>query len=204
MNIIKPLMWLSEVTRFSNLSLKTFRIDESNRTDLNEYAQARKRVFVDKLKWNIEVIGDCEYDQFDNDQAHYSLVYHNNKLAFGARGNKVGEDLNKPKTLIEEFKRTLPEELDCVSLSSNDWDVTRLLITGSAPKSLIKKIIGFRLVFESQINFAKQNSCTRLLAITSPKIAAHFSTLGFKTHQISEPIRFNDTTGIYCVYCIYV
>lgn len=54
-------------------------IDSSNRIGervaLRAMFAARKRVFVDLLKWNIPVIdGRFEIDQFDREQAHYIVL----------------------------------------------------------------------------------------------------------------------------------
>lgn len=49
--------------------------DVSERTALRAMFAARKRVFIDLLKWNLPVLaGEFELDQFDDPQAHYLIL----------------------------------------------------------------------------------------------------------------------------------
>lgn len=45
----------------------------NNRDLLVKSFQLRKRVFADQLQWEVPVIGDREFDEYDNDKASYLL-----------------------------------------------------------------------------------------------------------------------------------
>ena len=50
-----------------------------------EYLRLRKHLFVDTLGWDLPHNDEVEMDQYDNPNAHYSLVLKNGQVVGGAR-----------------------------------------------------------------------------------------------------------------------
>ncbi|MGH1579054.1 acyl-homoserine-lactone synthase [Planktotalea sp.] len=167
---------------------------------LDEYFRSRKKVFVDKLGWEINHFNDRETDEYDNENAYYCIILNNEKLAMAARGHRVGSP--NPGSLIEALFQLYPDL--AVPISKSDWDVTRLLLHPTLRVPLAQKIIGFRTLFARHRQRAKSVGCTRMLAVTNPQVPAHFAKIGLRTSRISRVVKMNENSSEMAVFAFEV
>ncbi|MEO0343049.1 MAG: acyl-homoserine-lactone synthase [Pseudomonadota bacterium] len=180
-----------------------FRIAEPDFSEIDpdstlvSFYRVRKAVFIDGLKWNLDHKNGLEIDQFDNEQAYYSLVLRRNQIAMAARGHKINTE-DPDSALIQYLFLDYPE-LE-TPISSNDWDVTRLCINPSLKLNGLSKAIGFIALFFLQKTKARSLECQRMIAVSHPKISKHFSRIGIKTNQISQTVTIRETGSKMAVF----
>ncbi|MFT7433010.1 MAG: N-acyl-L-homoserine lactone synthetase [Alphaproteobacteria bacterium] len=88
--------------------------------ELESMFQLRKKVFIDKLGWDIEPVGDMEIDQFDTCEAHY-LIY------LDKDSNAVGSTRLIPTTepyILGDIFSSLVE-IEEVPRCASTWETTR-------------------------------------------------------------------------------
>lgn len=163
---------------------------------LDEYFRIRKTVFVDKLQWNINHSNGQETDIYDNEAAYYSIIQKRGQIAMAARGHRVGS--SQPGSLIEALFELYPDL--AISIHITDWDVTRLLLNPNNSISALHKAIGFRALFDLQRRKARALGCNRMLAVTNPRVPAHFAKIGLKTRRISDVVSMNENGSEIAVF----
>src|SRR5436305_7495939 len=88
--------------------------------ELKEMFRERKRVFVDRLGWEVPVVaGEFEIDQFDTDDAVYFL-------ALDANGTQLGSCRLLPTTRPHLMSEVFPHLCERgVPTGPDVWEITR-------------------------------------------------------------------------------
>jgi acyl homoserine lactone synthase len=160
----------------SNLSvvIKYFRHDDSLTL---KFARFRKRLFVDRLGWQLKVTGDCELDEFDNENAIYAVIVNHDEIVAGFRA--IGSD--NPYLARSIFpqlasERPYPNRPDC-------WEISRFGIDGTQGNPQIA-----RANYSVMFRFALRRQASALIAIADLSYERYLATLGITTQRYGSPV----------------
>ncbi|TMU17803.1 hypothetical protein E0L35_21110 [Halomonas sp. ATBC28] len=130
----------------------------SNYTDLpksslDKIFELRKKVFIDRRKWDIESYtgGNLEYDEYDNDEAYYIYLLINNCISGCVRLRP-----STSPTLMTGALKWLKESSQFdESQLENSWEASRFFITPDKINFGAKKSFDVRIyaLFISMIDF---------------------------------------------------
>ncbi len=81
----KPLDIPSEVDRHIHATTITFRSMGQYGDLLVSYLEARKKVFIDTLHWDIPSVDGMEFDQYDTPYAHWVVIHEFGRILGGVR-----------------------------------------------------------------------------------------------------------------------
>ncbi len=194
---------LNQIYRCLHLEIVAFYCAEPCKDETcRQYFSVRKSIFVDQYSWNIPVQNGLEIDQFDNKNCFYTFVKYKNRFLMGARGHHVNG--NDPQNSLLEKLISEHSSLANIDASNLDWDVTRLCADQSQKTNQIIKIIALRIIFSKQTREAAKQGCSRVISVTSPKLANHFKKIGFPLIKLSENMRADDCDSSFAVYCVKI
>ncbi|HEY0627447.1 MAG TPA: acyl-homoserine-lactone synthase [Allosphingosinicella sp.] len=153
---------------------------------LMQMHQDRKRVFVDRLGWQLSAPGSwLEVDEFDNDFAVYLIA----RSDCGRR--HVGS--------VRLLPSTRPHMLDAVfgALCSGEvpkgedvWEISRLITSpvGANGTTVLKL---HRLLALALVEFAEANGISRYTLVTEPHRVPALLSVGWKVMPLGLPMPFN-------------
>ena len=137
----------------------------------------RKRIFKDRCGWDLNIINEMEFDQFDTDNASYILIV--------SEGDVVGSSrlipTLEPYLLNEVFshivnKITLPHSRDV-------WEITRFC---ADPQKAPKNIMG--LLLTAIMEFGLNNQLANFVSIADIRTEPLIKRAGWYAERIGETI----------------
>ena len=148
---------------------------------LKEMHHDRKRVFVDKLRWNVPVVDDLyEMDEFDTDEALYLIAADPHTGAHMASVRLL--PTNKPHMMSEVFRDLCDGEIPC---GPDVWEMTRLCTAPEVP-SAIGPLVRGRLLL-SLFELAIAHGITRLTAVCHLKFLSMLLAVGWDCQPLGLP-----------------
>lgn len=154
-------------------------------TVLSEMFKTRKRVFWEKLSWDVTIDGDCERDQYDRIGAVY-LVWCDQ-----ARTRHYGSIRLMPTTgptlLYDVFRRTFPNTANLAA--PGVWEGTRMCIDEASlaighPDIFPGK--AFSLLLVALCEFALENGIHTIISNYEPHVRRLYTRAGAKVHELGR------------------
>ncbi len=168
-----------------------------------QYLMLRKKFFVDTLNWGIPHDSKVEMDQYDNPQAHYSLVVRDGEVIAGARtlpttarwGDHsymlrdacIGRLTSIPSGLVSEAVVT-----DAV------WECTRLVVADSVT-SMRDRIAVLGLIVDGLMDIAQPLGGQTLMSLSNLWLHRALRKLGHDCDLWCEPYVNEDDGHKYAV-----
>jgi N-acyl-L-homoserine lactone synthetase len=147
-------------------------------SQLAEMYRERKRVFVDRLGWEVPVVaGEFEIDQFDTDRAVYVL-------ALDADGAQLGSARLLPSTgptLLSEIFPHLCER--GVPRGDDIWEITRMC---TAPGVANAKLVRQKLMV-GMVEFALLNGIRRFTLVSHLPYLSALLAIGWDCEPLGLP-----------------
>ncbi len=141
----------------------------------------RKKVFVDRLKWDVPVIdGVYEKDEFDTDDAVYLISPDPN--TGGHLGSMRFLSTSGPHLLKDVFPQLCEGELP---IGDDVWEITRLC-TAPSVKGEDARNVRRRLSI-AMIEFALIYGGTRLTMVTHMDYLSHLLAVGWECRPLGMP-----------------
>ena len=136
----------------------------------------RKKLFVDILRWNLNVIENREIDQFDTRDALYCAVYLNDRLAGGFRAIR-GDYPYLAERVFPQFAtlRAFPKRADVFEISRFGIDPD----CGGANAAMI--------VYGTMIRFAQARRASSLVALVDLHHERLLRIIGIHTRRYGPP-----------------
>jgi N-acyl-L-homoserine lactone synthetase len=153
--------------------------------ELDSMHRDRKRVFVDRLKWNVPVVDDVyEKDQFDNENAVYIV-------ATDADTGQHHASLRLTPTLKPHMLRDVFSTLceDGVPAGPHIWELTRICISPSLPRELARKSLG--LIWLGALEFGLDEGITTMTGLTHTAMFANIQASGIQIEPLGPSKDFD-------------
>lgn len=133
----------------------------------------RKRIFVDKLKWDLPCQGDQEIDQFDDDHSLYFILTPDGKTCHGAWR---AYPTTKPYMLETIFPKFFDDK--AIIKSPNAYEFSRSVVDWDAfnMEQAVAKRAHIQL-FCASIEWALMHQVFEIIAFTDPRITRKTSYL---------------------------
>jgi len=171
-------------------------LPKQQQTELFQY---RHKVFVDRLGWDLNTIGEIETDEFDHEQTCYVI-------AKNSQGSITGCSRLLPTTRPYLLECVFPALLNGISppKTSDIWELSRFTsmdidnafisdnnqMTGKLTKSLLLQ----------SFHIAKQNGAKGVISVSPLGIERLLRSLGIKGHRLGKPMKING----YSLFACYV
>jgi N-acyl-L-homoserine lactone synthetase len=151
------------------------------REQLTQMHRDRKRVFVDKFKWDVSVVdGEYEIDQFDTPQAVYLM-----ELDPQTRCHLSSVRL-LPTTQPHLLDTLFPELCDGdVPSASHVWEITRYCTNPDVPRAITSPA-GDRVCI-AMVEYALLHGITRYTYVTHMKLLSLLISQGWETEPLGLP-----------------
>jgi acyl homoserine lactone synthase len=140
------------------------------------FGRFRKKLFVEKLGWDLKTRGDVEFDEFDNENAIFSVLLNSSGIIGGFRAIRT----DNPYLASEVFPqlaiwRPYPASRDC-------WEISRFGVlcndnAGAAAQAN----------YSAMFRFALRRQATALVALADPTYERYLATLGVRTLRYGPP-----------------
>ena len=160
-------------------------------TAFYDFLALRKRFFVDQLGWGIPHDENVEMDQYDNPNAHYSLVLQDGKVVGGARAMSTTAQWGSHTYMLRDAVAGkligIPADIiPDATTAANVWECTRLVISDEIDthdgRSKCLSLIVDGLVFE-----AKAKGATEMMSLSPLYFARTLRKLGYDANPIGKP-----------------
>lgn len=161
-----------------------------------DFLALRKAFFVDQLGWDIPHNADVEMDQYDNPEAHYSLVLRDGVVIGGARAmattTKWGEHTYMLRDAVCGKLNDIPADIMAVEVNkSNVWECTRLVMTDDLTTHAERSTC-LSLIVGGLVGVAAENGADSLMSLSPLALMRALRQLGFAANRIGEPYRNDD------------
>jgi acyl-homoserine lactone synthase len=155
---------------------------------LDSMFRDRKRVFVDRLKWDIPVVdGVYEKDEFDTDDAVYLIAW---DRATGAHvGSMRLKSTAGPHLLRDVFPSLCEGE---IPVGEDVWEVTRLCTTPDL-KNVDPRNVR-RHLSVAMVEFALLYGISRLTLLTHVDYLSRLLAVGWECRPLGMPQEFDGQT----------
>lgn len=140
------------------------------------FAAFRKRLFVDRLGWDLKVSGDHEFDEFDDPNAIYAVIQDGEDIVAGFRALRSdGPYLARSVFPQLATERPYPQRSDC-------WEISRFGIDPDTGTTAIA-----RANYSIMFRFALRRQANSLIAIADLAYERYLKTLGITTLRYGAP-----------------
>jgi acyl homoserine lactone synthase len=156
-----------------SVTIKYFKEDDPL---THKFSQFRKRLFVDRLGWQLKVSGDCEFDEFDNGNAVYAVIQKGGEIVAGFRAIR-SDSPYLARSVFPQLatERPYPARSDC-------WEISRFGIDACGNDPHIA-----RANYSVMFRFALRRQANALIAIADLSYERYLATLGIMTLRYGRP-----------------
>lgn len=106
---------------------------------LVSFMEARKRVFIDQLRWNVPHVDGMEFDQYDTPQARWIAVHADGRVLGGVRLTPTTAQVGVYSYMLRDAQNGLLPDIPRdilffeAPVDMNVWEASRLFITDDVP-----------------------------------------------------------------------
>lgn len=159
---------------------------------LDDFYKIRKRIFIDRLGWDLPSQGDKEIDQYDHDQCNYLLSIKNNRVKGGIR---LTPSIT-PNLTFNYFSGifNIP---DHIQPSNNLLESSRFGLHKSLTKSssnILKKET--LQLFQGMLKFGLCFDYHRIITVTDIRIERILKLAGWPLERISNVQQVGNTKAL--------
>lgn len=147
----------------------------------SQFGAFRRKLFVEKLGWNLTIRNDYELDEFDHDRAHYLTVSSRDRLLGGFRAIRC----DFPYLARSKFP-TLAK-FQPFPTQSSFWEISRF---GVAP-SQDERLMAITL-YSLMVRFGVQRQAHGLVAFTTLGHEYYLRRMGIETKRYGVPSCITD------------
>lgn len=161
-----------------------------------DFLALRKSFFVDQLGWDIPHNDSVEMDQYDNPEAHYSLVLRDGVVIGGARAMattaKWGQHTYMLRDAVCGKLADIPADIMAIEVArKNVWECTRLVMTDDLTTHAERSTC-LSLIVGGLVEVAAENGADQLISLSPLALMRALRQLGFGADRIGEPYRNDD------------
>ena len=147
----------------------------------NELYRFRKRVFSDRLGWDVESHRGLERDCFDTPDTHWVLIEDDEGLCGCIRLLSCAQDYMLPSI----FPTALAGEM--APRSSDVWELTRLAIDANRAPRMGNGVSELTcVIFREVYAFAREQGIRELVAVVSLPVERIFRRLGLPIERLGH------------------
>lgn len=154
---------------------------------LKKTYEIRKKVFVDKLKWDLKCQGAYEIDQFDHERAHYLIYVDVHEEVKGCMRLMPTTETNLTQDIFGEY---VPKHLR--TKNCKVWEASRFCI---APENSTAKATqeGTYEIYTAMEEFAVINGIEKILFVASKPVERLMNQIGRSYVRVSEYFSTGDS-----------
>lgn len=155
--------------------------------ELDTMFRDRKIVFVDRLKWNVPVVGGVyEQDQFDNEDAVYIVDADPFSRQHHASLRLIPSE--KPHMLKDVFSVLCAGG---VPIAPDIWEMTRICLSPSLKREAARRSLG--LVWLGAVEFCLKNGIRTMTGLTHAPMFANILAAGIDIEPLGPVTEFDGT-----------
>jgi acyl homoserine lactone synthase len=147
---------------------------QSNSALVAEFQDFRRRLFVDTLQWDLQVVGNREIDEFDGETATYCAIYAGTELLSGFRAIRCDHDY-LALSVFPQLARDKPYPRD-----ADRWEISRL---GVHPPDMTVA----SLTYAVMLHLAEARGARALVALVDLCHERLLRKIGIKTRRYGPP-----------------
>jgi N-acyl-L-homoserine lactone synthetase len=161
-----------------------------------DFLKLRKSFFVDQLGWDIPHNDSVEMDQYDNPEAHYSVVLRDGVVIGGARAmattTRWGEHTYMLRDAVCGKLNDIPADIMAVEVArANVWECTRLVMSDDLTTHAERSTC-LSLIVGGLVEVAAEHGADQLMSLSPLALMRALRQLGFAADRIGEPYRNDD------------
>lgn len=156
------------------------------------FQRSRKRIFADRMNWKVRVFEDREFDEFDDEYAHYIVSIYNNEVIGGVR---LTPSLS-PNLTYDTFCQYFEDIEILVKRRSTLLESSRFgleAVPNMESDFLRKETID---LFVSMLKFAIQYGYTDIITVVDTRMERVLRLVGWPIKRITEVVQIGDTKTI--------
>lgn len=156
--------------------------------------QDRKRVFIDSLKWDLEATGDQEFDEFDNEDAEYLVLVHQQTLDHLASMRLLPTTSpNLGSTIFPFLFEGCPPEDDDI------YEITRFLLSPRIPAR--DRILSRAIISRALVEHAHEHGIRAYSAICEIGFLSDVLSAGWDCEPLGFPqVYRGETIGAFLIH----
>ncbi|WP_032113954.1 acyl-homoserine-lactone synthase [Candidatus Paracaedibacter symbiosus] len=159
---------------------------------LDEFYRIRKKIFIDRLNWDLPAQGDKEIDQYDHNQCNYLLSISNDKVSGGIR---LTPSL-APNLTFDTFSDVfnLPTH---IKPQNNLLEISRLGIIKTSdemPSNIVRRKT--LELFQGILKFGLCHGYEKIITVTDIRIEKIFKLSDWPLERISEVQQVGNTRAL--------
>ena len=161
-----------------------------------DFLRLRKQFFVDALDWDIPHNDVVEMDQYDNPEAHYSVVLRDGAVVGGARTMATSTRWGSHTYMLGDARKgklaDIPADILLMDVARPDvWECTRLVISNDLATHAERSTC-LALIVAGLAEVAAARGATRLVSLSPLALTRALRQLGYGAERIGEPYRNDD------------
>jgi acyl homoserine lactone synthase len=140
------------------------------------FGRFRKQLFVDKLGWTLETRGEIEFDEFDTENAIFTVLIQNSVIIGGFRAIRT-DNAYLASAVFPQLAcwRPYPVSPDC-------WEISRFGVLCGENAGAVAQAN-----YSAMFRFALRRQATALVALADPTYERYLATLGIRTLRYGPP-----------------
>ncbi|MCU0731136.1 MAG: hypothetical protein MUE84_06075 [Hyphomonas sp.] len=140
------------------------------------FGEFRKQLFVDKLGWSLRTADGMEFDEFDDENAIYTVLLKTSVIIGGFRAIRT----DHPYLARSIFPglaqwRAYPATPDC-------WEISRFGVLTDEDQGAVAQA-----AYSAMFRFALRRQAKALVALADPTYERYLATLGIRTLRYGPP-----------------
>ena len=138
---------------------------------LVSFMEARKRVFIDHLHWDVPSVDGMEFDQYDTPASRWVAVHQLGRIYAGIRLTPTTARVGIYSYMIRDAQRglldSIPSDLlyDEAPVAENVWESSRVFVAHDTPEKL-RRVVHLHLIDE-MTKAARDLGATQVLGLIS-------------------------------------
>lgn len=157
-----------------------------------DYLRLRKHFFVDTLGWDIPHNADFEMDQYDNPNAHYSLVLKHGKVVGGARTMPTTATWGKYSYMLRDAYEGKLADIPAGivpdrPVSDRVWECTRLVLDPEL--KAVERGYALQLIVDGLVRMAREHGASEMITLSRVSLVRALRQQGYDAHQIGVPYK---------------
>jgi N-acyl-L-homoserine lactone synthetase len=166
---------------------KSFRY---NQDLVRDFQWVRKRIFLDRMGWGIQVNDYKEVDEFDSEHSHYVVSVHDNEIIGGVRLTPS----QAPNLTYETFSKyfgSIPAQRNSQLLEISHFG---LEMTHNVTASLLRsKTVD---LFVAMLKFAIKYGYKEIITVVDTRMERVLHLSGWEIRRITDVVQIEDTKTI--------
>lgn len=169
-------------------TIMSFRTMHEHGDLLVNYLEARKSIFIDRLKWHVPQTEGLEFDQYDTPFCRWVVIHEYGEVLGGVRLLPTTANCGIYSYMLRDAQRGILIDIPTdvlffeAPVEPRIWEASRFFVTEAVPAA--RRLLVQNLLFQQMANAAASQGATQILGI----VPAVWSRWARRLHVGATPI----------------